>query len=123
MERNVALQRLQKMLGKQLRYRIDPNAPSPEERAAAKEAYPALLAAKEAALKALEERHQALLAGDIEYQRLKAEAKVAREAASQNGRIRTARKITVGTSNGLWFHVKAEGDSWEEIFAALAKKS
>jgi hypothetical protein len=31
-------------------------------------------------------------------------------------------KITVGVSNSMFFHIKAEGDSWEEVINQLTKK-
>ena len=122
MERAVALKRLRRMLGKEFAYQFDPRAPEPERRIAAINKRAELVANKERSTKALNERYRYLLDNDAEYQRLSAEAKVAREALSANEGFIHRRKITVGTSNRLFFHVKADGDSWEEIFEKLKKE-
>jgi hypothetical protein len=122
MERAAAIKRLGKILGKDAGYRIDPKAPSPEQRAQAQAELPALIAAKQAAMAARDKRYNELLAGDAEYQRLKAEAKQASEAAAHTSGVRSHRKIMVGVSRGIFFEVKAEGDSWEEIFQKLEER-
>lgn len=60
MERSIAIKKLRKLLGKSLAYRIDPNAPTREER--------------------------------------------------------------VGSSDGFFFTVLAQGDSWEHVVEKLTKK-
>jgi hypothetical protein len=122
MDRATAVKRLGKILGKNAGYRIDPKAPSPEEREKATVELPALTAAKQAAMAARDKRYNELLAGDAEYQRLKAEAKQASDAAAHSSGVRSHRKITVGVSRGIFFEVKAEGDSWEEIFQKLEER-
>jgi hypothetical protein len=121
MERAIAVKRLAKILGKNLGYRIDAKAPSSEEREKARAELDGLNAASKAAKEARDKRFNDLLAGDAEYQRLKAQAKQASEAAANASGIVMRRKITVGVSNSLFFHVKAEGDNWEEIFEKLGK--
>jgi hypothetical protein len=122
MERTVALNKLRRLLGKEYGYRINPKAPTQEERAAAREAVPAArelhkeLAAKKQA------RLEALLIGDAKYQEL---AKQTREAQKNREYLECNMrgcKITVGKSvAGLFFSVQAEGDSWEEVIAKLTK--
>lgn len=118
MQRQEALNRLRKILGNKLGYRVDPDAPSQEERDHAREAQAGLTAARVEAEKAMQERQRVLLQ-DAEYQRLKQAWKEAREAAAKNAGLAMRFKFTVGVSNDLFFHVKAQGDSWEEIFAKL----
>jgi len=120
MERAVAIARLRKMFGKEFGYQFNPKAPTAEEREAAKQQRPALVAAKDAASKAMDARRVAVLAADAEYQRLTEEYKAARKAVDETNIIHSY-KITVGTVNNLFFHVKAQGDSWEDIFKNLKK--
>lgn len=115
MERVVAMKKLGKMLGKSFGYRVDPKAPTAEERAAALQRLPALSAARQEAEKAMTDRKAAVLAADQEYQALVAAFRAAREAQGNAGSTARHFKITVGNSNGMFFHVKAEGDSWEDV--------
>jgi hypothetical protein len=122
MERAIALKRLRKILGKDAGYRVDPKAPSADERAAAKDAEPALIAARQAASKAMEERAQYLLDNDSEYLRLREAAKQARDAAKANASVLLTHKITVGISSKMFFHVRAQANSWEDIFKILERQ-
>lgn len=122
MDRNEALQKLRKRFGKQFAWRVDPKAPSREEREAAEARQPELNAAYKAASEAATARYEFLLKNDAEYQALRAASQAARKAKDENFGICNWRKITVGTANSLFFHVSAEGDSWEEIFEKLEKK-
>lgn len=115
MERVVAIKKLGKMLGKNLGYRVDPKAPTAEERAAATAEAKALSAEYKAAEEAREARLSAVLAADAEYQQLKAETKRLRDAKDRAWSISRHFKITVGTTNSMFFHVRAEGDAWEEV--------
>lgn len=122
MERTAAITKLGKLLGKSLGYRVDPKAPTVEQREAAKAQCPALHAASKAAQGAVEARRLELLA-DPQYQELRAAAKVASEKA--NRMSYTAHhhyKITVGSTNSMFFHVKAQGDSWEEVIEKVEKE-
>jgi len=123
MERSVAIKKLSKMLGKSLGYRVDPNAPTPEERAEARLRSPALAGAKKQAEEAMEARRKEVLAADREYQELVAACRTAREQASKASSMTHHFKYTVGTSNGLWFSVKAQGDSWEDVIEKLTSSS
>lgn len=118
MERFEALKRLRKMLGKEFAYEIRPDAPSEEEREAANLKRPELEAKRKAISEALAARRVVLLQ-DPDYQRLSQEYKDADKAVSQNNGKMYLHKITVGTANKLFFHVKAQGNSWEDIFAKL----
>lgn len=122
MERAVALKKLRKILGKNAAWEINPKAASGEERAAAQAEQPRLQAERKAAGEALTARMQELLKNDEEYQALRARAEETRKALDANSGILFLHKICVGTVNGMFFHVDAQGDSWEQIFELLAKK-
>ena len=120
MDRAYALKKLGKMFGKSLCYRVDPKAPLREQRDEAQQALKPAIEERNKLREQKEARLQAILAADAEYQRLNAACKKATEQVDRLASITRHYKMTVGTSNGLFFHVKAEGDSWEEIFAKLA---
>lgn len=120
MERAVAVKKLGKLLGKSLGYRVDPSAPTQEERDEAKQELAALTAARKAAEDAKRARFEAILAADDEYQRLFAAAKAARDAEQKVASKLHHFRFTVGTTNSMFFHVKAQGDSWEEVINKLS---
>lgn len=119
MERAIAIKKLGKMLGKSLGYRVDPRAPTIEERAQATEAAKALSAAFKEAEAAETARLNAILEADVEYQELKAKRMSLREAKDRAWSKSRHFKITVGTTSSMFFHVRAEGDSWEEVIDKL----
>ena len=121
MERNVAVKTLGKILGKEFGYRVDPKAPTSEERKAARDRLPALNATKTQAEKAMQDYRHALLANDAKYQELVKTWKAARTEVSKAASITHHFKITVGRStfNGLFFSVSAQGDSCEEVIAEV----
>lgn len=123
MERIVAIKKLGKMLGKSLGYRIDPRAPSSEERKEAAQRLPALIEARQLTAKAMSDRREAVLAADQQYQELVAAHKEARRCADDAVSITHRFKITVGTRNEMFFHVKAQGDSWEDVIETLGAKA
>lgn len=123
MERSTAIRVLGKMLGKSLGYRIDSKAASSEEREEVLHQLPALTEARQQAEKAMKDRREAILAADQQYQELIAAYQEARKRADAAFSVTRHFKITVGTSNGMFFHVKAEGDSWEDVIAKLAQSS
>lgn len=122
MERSVALKRLGKILGKDFGWRVNPKAPTPEEREAIRADLRAAFTEKER-LKALRDaRYQELLKGDAEYQKLRSDHAEAHKKWGSMESTLHAYKITVGNSvAGLFFSIKAQGDSWEEIFEKLSK--
>lgn len=122
MQRAVAIKKLAGMLGKTMGYRVDPDAPTAEERAEAREQYGELFRAKDAAEKAMTARKAALLQGDAQYQELQAAYRAARKAADTMSGRSYRFKFTVGKSNGMFFHVLAQGDSWEEVIEIVRRK-
>ncbi len=119
MERTVALKKLERLLGKKLGWRIDAKAPTLEEREAAKAALPLAIEERNKLKEQREVRYQAILAGDEEYQRLKAAHRAASERTDNLSGVTRHRKITVGVNSGMFFLVRAEGDSWEEVIDKL----
>lgn len=120
MERSIAVKKLRAMLGKEFGYRINPKAPSREEREAAKEALPAARDLCTTLNEKKRARLEAVLAADAEYQTLKEQYTVALRDKDRIAGRSYGHKISVGKTVGnLFFMVKAEGDSWEEIFAKL----
>ena len=123
MERAVAIKKLGKVLGKYFGYRVDSGAPDAEERAEAKQQLPALRAAEEQAEAAMKTRCAAVLAADREYQALVVAHRDARAARHKVSSVTSRYKITVGTTSDLFFHVKAQGDSWEDVIAQVSAKA
>jgi hypothetical protein len=124
MERTVALKKIGTLLGKNFGWRINSKAPTPEEREAIKTDLPAAFAEKERLKTLRDARYKALLEGDAEYQKLKNDHTEAHKKWGSMESTQRAFKITVGNSvAGLFFSVKAEGDSWEEVIAKLTKKA
>jgi GNAT superfamily N-acetyltransferase len=119
MDRTTAIKALTRILGKSLGYRVDPKAPSEEQRAEAKMALMPAIEARNKLREEKEARLQAILAADPEYQRLKIATKAASEEVDRLASITRHYKMTVGTTNGLFFTIKAEGDSWEQVIAKL----
>lgn len=119
MERTVAIKKLTKLLGKSLGYRVNPKAPTPEEREAAQAAIKPACAVRDELKKQRDERYKAILAGDAEYQRLFTEARAASERVDRLSSVTRCFKITAGTLQHGFFFVKAEGDSWEEVIAKV----
>lgn len=119
MERAIALKKLGNLLGNKLCYRVNSKAPTSEEREAAKIELAACLPTKTKLKEQMEARYRQILADDAEYQRLSAEYKAARERSDKLWGITHRHKFTVGVSNGMFFAVKAEGDSWEEVIGKI----
>jgi len=122
MERSVAIKKLGKLLGKHLGYRVERDAPDAEERAAARQQLPALQAAEKLAEDAMRARREAVLAADHEYQALVVAHREARDARHKVSALVSHYRITVGTTTNLFFHVKAQGDSWEDVIAQLTRR-
>jgi hypothetical protein len=119
MERAIALKKLGKLLGKSLGYRVNDNAPTREERAVAQTALASAFVERNTLKEKRDERYRTILATDAEYQRLRAAHLAACEYVDRLSSITRHYKITVGVSNSMFFRVKAEGDSWEEIIDKL----
>lgn len=122
MERSVALKKLSKMLGKGFGYRMNAKAPSREEREAATVELKVASAELTTLGEKLEARRKEILGADPEYQELRKATEAARKRRDNLNGIRYSQKICVGNSNGLFFRVAAEGDSWEEVITEVKRK-
>jgi len=117
-----ALARLRKLLGPKLGYRINPKAPDADGRQLRRAALQAAAAERDLALAARTARREALLAGDADYQRLKA-AHVAAQARVDKAPSPNAYRITVGRAGSIFFEVAAEGDNWQQVVDAVSAKA
>jgi hypothetical protein len=123
MERTVAIKKLGNILGKGFGYRVDPKAPDQEERDAARIELKAANAEREDIKSKLEARRKAILEADAEFQSLQAAYTAARQHADKLMSRSYHYKITVGnTVGGMFFSVKAQGDSWEDVIGKLTEK-
>lgn len=122
MERTVAIKKLGKILGKSLGYRVDPKAPNQDDRDEARAKLPAATAKRKALSEQMEARRIAILQADAEYQQLKSAHAEAKKYCDELFSITCHYRFTVGTSNSLFFTVRAQGDSWEEVIAKLTEK-
>jgi uncharacterized protein (DUF3084 family) len=122
MERAVAIKKLGKLLGKSLGYRVDPKAPDQDDRDVAREKLRVALVHREALKKEREARRDEILQADAEYQRLKTEQMKAAECCERLSATMRHYRVTVGTSNSMFFTIKAQGDSWEDVIAKLTEK-
>jgi hypothetical protein len=115
MERSLAVKKLGKLLGKNLGYRVDSNAPTQDEREAAKAALPAVTQERKEISERMQARKNELLEADSEYRELMAKYKTVRDNADRLVSISHTYKFTAGTSNGMFFVVRAQGDTWEDV--------
>lgn len=122
MERAVAIKKLGKILGKSLGYRVDTTAPTQDERGEAQAKLPAATVVMKSLNEQMDGRRSAILKADPEYQRLKVEYEAARKHRDKLLSITNHYKITVGVSNSLFFIIKAQGDSWEDVIGKLTEK-
>jgi hypothetical protein len=123
MERAIAIKKLGKLLGKSLAYRVDPTGATAEEREEARSALKVAGAKADALQKERELRIKALLSADAEFQRIKTEHEAAKKDRDHLASRCYHYRFTVGTSNGMFFVVKAQGDSWEEVISKVAGKA
>lgn len=120
MNQTQALAKLKQIIGPKLGYRIDKDAPGPDERERRRAEFLRTRDAMMEADKARAERLAEVLAADAEYQRLKAahaEAKRAHEAVPSYHR----KRITVGRVGSMFFSVVADGDCWAEVVEKASK--
>lgn len=122
MERATALHKLKTLLGKNLGYRVDPKAPNAEERATARAELAAAVKDRNWLENEMNERRRAILAADQAYQDLRAAYMDAKKRTDKLASMSHWFKFTVGVSNSIFFHVKAQGDSWEEVIANLERE-
>lgn len=122
MERAVAIKKLGKLLGKELGYRVDNKAPTAEQRLGALSALAPAIEKRNKLREQRDARCAAILAADTEYQNLVDAARDASKRVDEFSSITRRYKITVGVSTDMFFHIKAQGDSWEEVIDKLTAK-
>lgn len=116
-----AISKLRKLLGPKLAYRISKTALRADARAEAAVKARELLEKKRAVEEALQKRRAELLA-DPTYQSLKAESEALGNEHERARSLTLHKPITVGRTEGIFFSVEAEGDSWAEVVAKVAEK-
>lgn len=121
MRREDAIKKLGKLLGKNLGYRVDPKAPDQDERDEARANLKIQRPIRDDLSKRLAARMEELIEADAEYQQLKTAYWQAKENCDKLQSISLHYRFTAGRSNGMFFHVMAQGDSWEEVIAKLTK--
>lgn len=122
MERAIAIKKLGKLLGKSLGYRVDPKAPDADEREEARAELKSVSADRNEFKSKLEIRRKAILDADAEYQSLYEAWAITRDRAEKLTGLIHHYRFTAGTSNGMFFLIKAQGDSWEEVIAKIEKE-
>lgn len=125
MEKSTAVRRLHKILGKGFGYRENRKALDKEGREAARSELKAANAERESLRAAADARRNELLSGDQDYQEKLAAYRAARERAERLLSRTHSYRITVGTRSDAggfgFFHVKAEGDNWQEVYDKVTK--
>lgn len=117
-----AMAKLCKLLGKNARYRIVNDAPDKAEREELRGQIKVLFEQRQALDVELKARRAQLLA-DPMYRGLAARYSAASKALDLARGRANSHRIRVGTVGGVagmnFFHVKAEGDTWEQVIHLL----
>jgi len=121
MNQSQALAKLKKVLGPKMRYRVDPKAPDLKERKSIHAAYEAASEAERVARDACTARLDHLKKWDAKYQKLLAAFKAAEHHKDSLPSAHSFR-VTVGLDQTLFFSVKAQGDTWDEVVSQLCKQ-
>lgn len=127
MTRQEGIKAATKLLGKKMYWRENDNAPrSADERAERQQEWDAVKADHDRLEKARQDRLNALLAADAEYQDIKRQLAEVNETRKRfNGRL--GRRIEIGVSwtlDGLGSvgTLKASGDNWSDAIRNLKEK-
>lgn len=111
--------KLRTLIGPNGAYRMDEGAPDAVDRASARAALPEIQGLRDEAKGAMEAKRAALLR-DPEYVALVVAYKAAQDRMDRVASTACRRyRITVGESMGIGFLVRAQGDTWAEVFAEL----
>jgi hypothetical protein len=125
MEKSVAVRRLHKIIGKGFGYRENPKAGTQEDREKARAELKVATAERQRLRDASDARSREILAGDSEYQTLRAAYNEARKRVDDLSGKSHRYRVTVGTVSNLagfsCFSVKAEGDNWDEVLKKVTK--
>jgi hypothetical protein len=122
MTRDQASKRLGKLFGKRALYRVVPGASNADEREAATTAQRELNALRREVEAKLAARREELLGADARYQEMAATLKRLRKEQNTLTGLQLSYRFTAGYEGMGFFHVEAQGDTWEEVFAILDRK-
>ena len=122
MDKKEALAELKKLYGEKAGYRRNEQALTGDKRQALIEKLPEIRKAEIDAAAARDAKRAELLK-DPEYLRLDAIAKQAREARQDASALIHSRRVTVGHTSSMFFHVTGEGDNWAEAIAKAKEKN
>ena len=118
MDRSTALKKLTRILGKRASWRVYDAPSSPDKRQAA-------MAEKDrlkADVEAIERRRREILDAIPELKELHQKERELRKALDRARSYSHYYRYIVGINIGIGLEVKAEGDSWEDIFRRLEQK-
>jgi hypothetical protein len=121
MQRAAAIKKLTKLLGQAFGYRVNLHAPYADERLQEQANARRLLDARQAALEALNARRTWLLDADPEHRLLLEQLTRLRDAHANANFMARAYRFTAGVTDGMFYHVVAQGDTWEEVVASVEK--
>lgn len=122
MTRQEAAKRLGKLFGKKAGYRVTDNAPNAHQRGKAGEAIRELNDRLRDHNREMDELRAILLSGG-EYQDMVRVQKELKKALNDLSGMRLGYKFTAGYVSSMgFFHVEAQGDTWEEVFTILERK-
>lgn len=114
--------RVKKLLGDKAVIRTDERAPRGDDReqmqAAARDARDLTSSLNQQ----LEERKNALLRGDLEYQALLSQWKEARKTRDDLWGALTRHRVTIGINKSWCVEILAQGDNWAEAVRKLEEK-
>jgi hypothetical protein len=119
MEKSIAVKKLSKIIGKGFGYQLNSKAADKEGREAAKAQMKDAVAERNRLSEEMEARRKAILAGDQEFQTRLVAYRAARKHVNDLSGIIHSHRITVGFTNSVggfgFFHVKAQGDNWDDV--------
>ena len=126
MTRAEALKKVRKLLGPKAAIEVKEGITSPDRRQAASEEGRIISAEVKALSDRMEGRRQMLLAADDLYQSLLKEYRALKKRHNELTGEMLRYRFTTGRINGAggisFFHVDAQGDTWEEVIAKLKEK-
>lgn len=127
MNNTQALAKLRKIFGKNACAQDSKVPSSPDLRDATRIERMAAIAIKKDAQAAMEARYQAVLSADVEYQKLKADYRAAKDALQKIGQVdryRYSAGFVSSVGSFAVFHQKAEADTLDELIQkSIASKS
>jgi len=125
MDKSVAVKKLRQAIGKGFGYRENPRAGTREDREKAKSELKVATAERQRLKDAIYARERELHMGDEQWLTLQAAYKEAGKRTSTLSGKAHYHRITVGHSESIggfgFFHVKAEGDNWQEVLDKVTK--